>query len=99
MAAQGKLAVHGVPIRAFPVDLTVKSEIDRFWAALGDECPQILVNNAGMYPFRDFLDTDEDLVNQVMNLNLHAVYWMCQHFIRRCLAQKQPRFHCEHRVN
>ena len=88
-AVQSKLAIYNVPINAYRVDLKSKSEIDGFWNTFKHEWPHILVNNAGIYPFRDFLDTDEDLVHHVMNVNLHAVYWMCQHLVRGCLARKQ----------
>jgi len=72
------------------IDLTQKEEIDAFWLNLGEQAPDILVNNAGMFPFRNYLETDEAFVDKVMALNLHAVYWMCQNFIRRCLKQKKP---------
>jgi 3-oxoacyl-[acyl-carrier protein] reductase len=70
-------------IRAFAFDLGDKGAIDGFWAGLREESPDILVNNAGIYPFRDFLDTDEAFVRNVFDINLHAVYWMCQDFVRR----------------
>jgi NAD(P)-dependent dehydrogenase (short-subunit alcohol dehydrogenase family) len=76
-------------VRIFTVDLADKNAIDQFWADLGDTSPDILVNNAGIFPFKNFLQTDEDFVQRVMDINLNAVYWMCQHFIRRRKQLKQ----------
>lgn len=86
------IAGNDIRVSAYPLDLSEKSEIDRFWQYIDRDGhqPDILVNNAGIYPFRDFLDTDESLVQKTMNLNLNAVYWMCQHFIRRRVKLKQP---------
>ena len=83
---QEALAVEGVTVTGHVVDLAEKAQIDQFWSALGAQTPDILVNNAGIFPFRDFLETDEIFVERVMNLNLRAAYWMCQHFARRHLA-------------
>lgn len=77
-----ELAAHPINVRTQAIDLSSKAAIDAFWGTLGETAPGILVNNAGIFPFRDFLETDEALVRQVMDVNLSAVYWMCQHFIR-----------------
>lgn len=76
-------------VETFNVDLADKNAIDQFWADLGDISPDILVNNAGIFPFKDFLETDKDFVQKVMDVNLNAVYWMCQHFIRQCKQIKK----------
>jgi len=66
-----------------PLDISRKEEIDRLWAELEHKEVDVLINNAGVYPFKNFLDLDEALLEQVMNLNLYSVIWMCQHFIRK----------------
>ena len=58
-------------------DLSSKAEIDGFWESVGKAAPDVLVNNAGVYPFCDFLDTDEDLANTVKNLKLSRVFHQC----------------------
>lgn len=88
-ASQSKLNVYDVSTKIYQIDLSNKGEIDKFWSSLENQTPNILVNNAGVYPFTDFLETDEALVQQVLNINLHAVYWMCQQFIQRNLDAKQ----------
>ena len=65
------------------VDLSDKTEIDRFWESLEGGPPDILVNNAGIYPFKDFLEIDEAFLGRVMDTNLNSVLWMSQHMIRR----------------
>lgn len=45
----------------------------------------MLVNNAGIYPFKNFLKLDEAFLKKVMDINLNAAFWMCQHMIRRRL--------------
>ncbi|HID51036.1 MAG TPA: SDR family oxidoreductase [Anaerolineae bacterium] len=80
------------PVRITPhtLDLSQKSEIDTFWDSLTEgEEPDIIVNNAGIFPFRDFLETDEALLQKVTDINFTAVYWMCQHFIRQRKESKQ----------
>ena len=39
------------------------------------------MNNAGIYPFKSFLDADDAFSQRVMQTNLFSVYRMCQHMI------------------
>jgi NAD(P)-dependent dehydrogenase (short-subunit alcohol dehydrogenase family) len=71
----------GVQVDTYEVDLSKKSEIDGLWNRIGGKAPDILVNNAGIYPFSDFCDADEAFCRRVMEINLFAVNWMCQHMI------------------
>jgi len=82
-----ELSSANVSVSTYPINLASKAEIDKFWEGLGDTKPDILLNNAGIFPFRDFLETDEDFVQKVMDVNLNAVYWMCQHFVRARIKQ------------
>lgn len=77
---------YNVRTSLHPVDLTVKTEIDALWEAL-PRAPDILVNNAGVYRFRPLLELKEADYAQDMALNLHAVFFMCQRFLR---AQRGP---------
>lgn len=76
------LAGFPVDIDTYYVDLANKDEIDAFWQKLAGSPPDILINNAGIFPFQNYLDTDEAFLQRVMDVNFHAVYWMCQHFVR-----------------
>jgi len=64
------------------VNLSAKVEIDSFWKKMHGKEPDILINNAGIYPTKPFLDVDEAFLKKVMDVNLSAVFWMCQHMIR-----------------
>jgi NAD(P)-dependent dehydrogenase (short-subunit alcohol dehydrogenase family) len=55
--------------------------IETFWDQLGSELPDTLINNAGSYPLRDYLQVDAGFLEQVLRLNLEAAFWMCQRFI------------------
>lgn len=76
------LAASAVQVRTHVVDLSRKSSIDELWSMLEAPGPDILINNAGIYPFRHFLDADEAFVRNVMETNLFSVNWMCQNMIR-----------------
>ncbi len=78
---------YGVQARYFVVDLSRKQEIDSLWKELNGREPDILINNAGIYVFRDFLEVDEDVLRKTLAINLEAVFWMCQHFIRSRLSK------------
>ena len=80
-AAGNELERLGVQVRCHNADLSQKDQRDELWQHL--DGPDILVNNAGVYPFRHFLDVSESFYDQIMAVNLDAVYWMCQHMIRK----------------
>ncbi len=56
----------------FKVDLGKKEEIDDLWRKLEGKEPDVLVNNAGIYPLKDFLQLDESFLARVMNINLNS---------------------------
>jgi len=80
--ACGELAAGGcAAIRHAVLDLDDKSAVDAFWDA-GGSVPDTLVNNAGIYPMRRFMDLDKASLDRVMHVNLESLFWMCQGFIR-----------------
>ena len=81
---QASLKERKVESTSHLIDLRNKDEIDAFW----DETQaNILVNNAGIYPIKDFLDLDPDFYDNVLKVNLNQVIWMCQHFIKKNLKK------------
>lgn len=64
------------------LDLADKPAIDDFWTNLTAD-PDILINNAGIYPMLDFLKVDTAFLAQTLQVNLESVFWMSQHFIRQ----------------
>ena len=71
------------------VDLCHKIQIDALWEKLQDNLPDIIVNNAGIYPFQDFLEVNAEFLERTLNINLNSVFWMCQNFIKRRKQDKK----------
>jgi NAD(P)-dependent dehydrogenase (short-subunit alcohol dehydrogenase family) len=65
------------------LDLANKKEIDEFWKQIKDDSIDVLVNNAGFYPFDDFVKMDEAKYRKILDVNLNSVYWMCHHMIKK----------------
>jgi len=86
---QAMLIKNGAQVECYVVDLSNKKEIDALWKQFQRSIPDILINNAGIYPFRDFIDVEEDYFRKVMDVYLNSVYWMCQHMIRLRLKSKK----------
>lgn len=72
----------GGKVSLYPADLADRMAIARLWQEIGGAAPDILINNAGIFPFCKYLETDAALVEKVMAVNLYAAYWLCQHFVR-----------------
>jgi NAD(P)-dependent dehydrogenase (short-subunit alcohol dehydrogenase family) len=82
-----ELASYDKEVHVHRVDLSKKEEIDGLWLGLKGKEPEILVNNAGIYPSRCFLDVDPAFLKRVMDTNLNSAFWMCQHMIRARLKK------------
>jgi NAD(P)-dependent dehydrogenase (short-subunit alcohol dehydrogenase family) len=78
-----ELSGFNVEVNLHKVDLYNKHEIDALWEGLSGKDPDILINNAGMFPFKDFLAINEEFLKKIFGVNLNAYLWMCQHFIKR----------------
>lgn len=71
-------------ISSYKADLSQKPDIEALWAGIPDEeLPDVLVNNAGIYPMKEFKEIDEEFYNNVIQVNMDSVFWMCQQFIAR----------------
>lgn len=79
--ATSELCEWGIDVSPKKVNLSKKAEIDGMWEDLRGSEPDTLVNNAGIYPFRDFLEIDEEFFEKVSAINLKAVLWMCKRMI------------------
>ncbi len=79
---QAELGTFHVKLATHQVDLSRREEIRRLWESLRGREPDILVNNAGVYPMKDFLEVDPAFLQKVSDINLNAVFWMCQEMIR-----------------
>lgn len=72
----------GVDVRTHVVDISKKREIEALWMSLKGEEPEILINNAGVYPVKDFLEVDEEFLGKVFRINFNSVFWMCQEMVK-----------------
>ncbi|MBN1682277.1 SDR family oxidoreductase [Candidatus Bathyarchaeota archaeon] len=77
-----ELGSYNVKIIPKIMDLSQKSQIDNFWLQIKNISPDILINNAGIYPIKDFLEIDEVFFDKVYSINLKAAVWMSQNFIK-----------------
>ncbi len=71
-----------VSVRYFRVDLSSPDEIRGLWERIASKPPDVLVNNAGIYVFKDFLEVTEDFLEKVIRVNLNSAFLMSQHMIR-----------------
>jgi NAD(P)-dependent dehydrogenase (short-subunit alcohol dehydrogenase family) len=78
-----QLSSYNVEIDLFVVDLSNKQQIDLLWRSLKGKDPDILINNVGIYPMKNFLEVDEAFFNNTLQTNLTSVFWMSQHMIER----------------
>jgi len=78
-----QLTSYNVKTDTFVVDLSKKPEIELLWSNLLGKEPEILINNAGIYPLRNFLEVDEAFLNNTLQTNLTSVFWMSQKMIER----------------
>jgi NAD(P)-dependent dehydrogenase (short-subunit alcohol dehydrogenase family) len=81
------LRQFNVEIGIHKIDLSEEDEIDALWKKLDLKEPDVLVNNAGIYPAKSFLDVDAKFLKKVMDVNCNSVFWMCQHMIRSRLKK------------
>lgn len=70
-------------IELFPIDLTSRGQIEYYFNNIKVKSPDILINNAGSYPFEDFLKVTKESLEKTLNINLKSVFWMCQSFIKK----------------
>ncbi len=84
---QEEIEEFNVKVRIHKVDLSAHDEIDSLWNKMKREEPDILVNNAAIYPSKSFLEVDEKFLKKVMDVNLNSVFWMCQSMIKSRLKQ------------
>jgi len=79
---ENELKQFNVNVTSINVNLSKKEDILSLWKKIKDRDPDILVNNAGIYIFKDYLETDFDLLDLTLEINVKSVFLMCQEFIR-----------------
>lgn len=81
MVEEAKLGGHP---KLFACDLADAAAVARLVAEVAQAagCPDIVVNNAGLYPFAGLFDTSAELWDRIMGVNLRAPFLMVQGFAR-----------------
>lgn len=85
-----RISKSGGSAALYTVDVGRKEEVDSFWEALvadslaqGLPLPDVLVNNAGVFPMTDFLKLTPEHLDRVQRINLESALWMSHAFIGR----------------
>jgi 3-oxoacyl-[acyl-carrier protein] reductase len=76
------LKQFNVQVGIHKIDLSKKEQIDSLWRTLAGKEPDVLVNNAGIYPSNCFLNVEDAFLQKVLDVNLKSVFWMCQHMLK-----------------
>lgn len=77
------LADHGVDVACVAADLSQEKEVDDLFAFATERQPEwdILVNNAGILLSKPFTECSMDEFDQVMKVNVYAIFQLMQHAI------------------
>lgn len=86
-SVKAELYPFGKEVHSHTVDLGNQDELHQLWANLAERLPDVLINNAGIYPLKKFEQVDAAFYAHVMDVNLNAVFWMCQELITRRAGQ------------
>ncbi len=73
--------------RFIELDLAQSEQIEMAVAAIEDDClPDILINNAAIFPFADILDVDVQTCRRIHDINVLAPLLLTQAVARRWMA-------------
>lgn len=75
------------------VDVTSPTSTVQFAADVAENLPPVvaLVNNAGIYPWKSFGDTDYETWRKVIGVNLDGAFLMCKAFVPGMVERKSGR--------
>lgn len=83
---------HPAAYAALVADVADPEEAGRLFRLIDEEygLPDVLVNNAGIYEARDFLDYEPGDYRRVLDVNLGAAFFCSQAVARRLIAADRP---------
>lgn len=75
------------------VDVTSPESTQQFALDVSTHMPIVtaLVNNAGIYPWKSFEDTDYETWHKVIGVNLDGTFLMCKAFVPEMIVRKYGR--------
>lgn len=80
-----RLMLHGTDLTDEESIHELTLRIATAWGA-----PDVVINNAGIYPFGSLLDIDADLWDRVQATNLRAPFLLMQAFAGQMIAREKP---------
>lgn len=85
-----ELSVYGREVHVFAIDLSILSSIKEVSEKILSVIPNvdILVNNAGVGRFVPFSETNEDILDMHINLNVKATYFLTQYLLESLMQAK-----------
>ena len=83
-AVAGEVRALGVDSIAVVADVTDPAQVERMRAQVADRygAVDILVNNVGVSPYVPMLDMEPDDWHQIMDINLHSLFYVTRAFLR-----------------
>ena len=75
------------------VDVTSPEDTQKFASDVVTNLGKVtaLINNAGIYPWQSFIDTDYNTWKKVISVNLDGTFLMCKAFVPTMIANKYGR--------
>lgn len=87
--AERELALHGVPVATWRVDVRQRAEVEQAVAAVEARAPiDILINNAGIAHETAFLKIEEREWREILDVNLTGLFFVAQ-AVTRAMATRQ----------
>ncbi|NEU59411.1 SDR family NAD(P)-dependent oxidoreductase [Paenibacillus sp. ALJ109b] len=85
-----KLKQEGVDVHWHVTNLVDEQSINELVQAVEQQwkAPDIVINNAGIYPYRTLMNMTLQHWNETMDLNLAAPFLLTQHFAKQMIASK-----------
>lgn len=93
VATRKLVEATGQKFYAAIVDVTSPTSTQQFAADVSTNMSPVvaLINNAGIYPWKSFEDTDFETWRKVIGVNLDGAFLMCKAFVPGMLARKHGR--------
>jgi NAD(P)-dependent dehydrogenase (short-subunit alcohol dehydrogenase family) len=75
------------------IDVTSQESVNHFYETLINQMPPVsaLINNAGIYPWKSFEETDYATWQKVIRVNLDGPFLMCKAFVPGMITQRYGR--------
>ena len=88
---QQQISLSGGQCLLLPGDVSRRSDVERMVEEISQTfgTPDVLVNNAGIFPRAAFLDLDEEMWDRVLDVNLKGVFHCSQVVARRMVTRGQ----------